>query len=181
LIFHPIGPEIGVAAEYLTNAASALVDMGYHVCLGAPNTDPGNFALLQALDRLAQMEQVTVYKNLSRPEFVNLFRNAKLIVGNSSAGLLEAASLKIPAINVGLRQRGRLCASNVLFADGDRASIGAALKIATSEEFLAKLDDLVNPYGDGNSSEQAAHLLKTLDFSKLLQKTEDPLNGIGRA
>ncbi|GAB3414948.1 UDP-N-acetylglucosamine 2-epimerase [Massilia agilis] len=180
LIFHPIGAEADCAASYLTNAAQALIEAGYHVCLGAPNTDPGNFALLTALEQLARQEQVTLYKNLSRAEFVNLFRAAKIIVGNSSAGLLEAASLKIPAINVGARQRGRLCGANVLFTDGDKASVATAIQTARSSQFQSMLAGLANPYGDGYSSEAAAHLLKTVDFSSLLHKTEDPLHVIQR-
>jgi UDP-N-acetylglucosamine 2-epimerase len=98
-----------------------------------------------------------------------------MIVGNSSAGLLEAASLKLPAINVGARQRGRLSGSNVIFTDGTYENIINAIQAALSDDFQANLQRIVNPYGDGNSSVMAAQLLKNTDFSKLVKKPEDPL------
>lgn len=177
LIFHPISDEIEIAGEYIRNSAQALIDHGYHVCLGSSNTDPGNFKLNQALEQLSQKNEVTFYRNLSRRDFINLFRNSKIIVGNSSAGLLEAASLKLPAINIGARQRGRLCGSNVVFADGNYESIFTAIHATLSGDFQVKLSTIKNPYGDGNSSDIAAQLLKSIEFSGLVRKTEDPLNG----
>ncbi|MDZ5456538.1 UDP-N-acetylglucosamine 2-epimerase [Azohydromonas lata] len=176
LIFHPIDAEKHVAHEYLANATQALVEQGFHVCLGSPNTDPGNFRLNQLLDQLALQDQVTCYRNLSRPQFVNLFRHAALIAGNSSAGILEAATLRIPAINVGERQRGRLCGDNVIFTGGSLAEIRAALEQARSPAFTERLRTSRNPYGDGHSADTAAELLRTLPFDELLRKPEDPLH-----
>lgn len=175
LIFHPIAEERGVAGAYIENAVHALVERGFHVCLGAPNTDPGNLELIKVLDRVSQKAEVTYYQNLSRPKFINLLRHVKMIVGNSSAGLLEAASLKLPAINIGARQRGRLCGPNVLFTEGDFASIDNAIGQASSTDFQEMLQVLVNPYGDGQSAERAVHLLKSLDLSSFSKKPEDPL------
>lgn len=178
LIFHPISEEAALAGDYVRSATQALTANGYHVCIGAPNTDPGNFALNQALEALAQDERVTLYRNLARGDFINLFRHAQLIAGNSSAGLLEAASLRIPAINIGKRQRGRLCGANVLFTDGSRAEFDAALRTIGSAEFGAMLATLENPYGHGRSSETAAALLTSIDFAPLLKKPEDPLYAV---
>lgn len=176
LIFHPLESERGVAGEFIQNAAHALVEAGFHVCIGMPNTDPGNFSLFQSIDALSDMNEVTFYGNLARNDFVNLFRNASLIVGNSSAGILEAATLKIPAINIGLRQRGRTCGENVIFCDGDFNSITAAVQTVTRDGFQAKLRSVTNSYGDGHSTELAAKLLKSVDFSEFLRKPEDPLH-----
>lgn len=175
LIFHPIADEIEVAAEYIRNSAQALIDNGFHVCIGAPNTDPGNYRINQELEHLSKRNEVTVYRNLARAEFINLFRNSKIIVGNSSSGLLEAASLKLPAINIGQRQHGRTCGSNVIFSEGSYASVFAAIQICLSASFQNGLMVLSNPYGDGNSSRIAAGLLKTIKFPELLCKTDDPL------
>ncbi len=176
LIFHPISSEKNVAADYINNAVKSLINKGFHVCLGATNTDPGNFKLNKTLENISEKNEVTFYKNLSRNYFVNLFKNADLIVGNSSAGLLEAASIPIPAINIGERQRGRLSSSNVIFCDGDLDSIDNAVSLAVSEKFQILLKDIKNPYGDGKSTAIASQLLKTLDFTSLLKKSEDPLH-----
>lgn len=176
LIFHPVDQERELAPDYLRGAVSTLVEHGYHVLIGAPNADPGNALLLTAIQKLSQAPEVTYYGNTSRSFFVNLMRHAALMVGNSSAGLLEAASVGLPVINLGERQRGRLCGCNVVFSDGDTPSFRAALDRVESKEFRAGMRTLVNPYGDGNSEARAVKLLKQIDFNALLKKTEDPLN-----
>lgn len=178
LIFHPIDEERAVAADYIANATEALIEDGFHVCIGAPNTDPGNFRLVEVIERLAAHEHVTFYRNLPRRPFINLLRHAAVIVGNSSAGILEAASLKIPAVNVGVRQQGRLSTDTVLFCGGAKVDIRAALRQVRSDAFQRLLSSSSNPYGDGHSAERAAELLKTLDFPALLRKPEDPLHAV---
>lgn len=176
LIFHPISEERELAGDYMSNAVTALTEHGFHICIGAPNTDPGNYRLTKALEDLSEKPEVTFYRNLPRTQFVNLFRHARLIAGNSSAGILEAATLGIPTINIGSRQRGRLCGESVIFTDGRLENIRAAVRQAQSPEFEQILKTLQNPYGDGRSAEKAAELLKTIDFTVLLKKAEDPLN-----
>ena len=178
LIFHPIEEERLLAGAYVRTATEALVQRGFHVCIGAPNTDPGNFALSEALNALAQRPEVTYYGNLERIHFVNLLRQASLIVGNSSAGLLEAATLPIAAINIGTRQRGRLCADNVIFCEPTAEGVDEALERAASAPFQTLLRDVTNPYGDGHSAERAVEILKTLDMAALLKKVEDPLDAL---
>lgn len=178
-IFHPIADEVAYADEFIRNGVESLIDRGFHVFIGSPNTDPGNFKIEAAIRQLGQLPQVTVYGNLERALFINLFRGVDLISGNSSAGILEAATLRIPAINIGQRQLGRFCADNVIFCDGDRAAIDAALDQASTEQFQAMLASLVNPYGKGDSSRRAYDILKKADLRALRVKAEDPLQAGG--
>lgn len=175
LIFHPLEDEREQAPAYVRNAVEALLEQGFHVCIGMPNTDPGSFGVLAAIEQFAGHEGVTFYRNLPRSRFVNLMRAARLIVGNSSAGLLEAPSVPLAAINIGKRQRGRLAAGNVIFTEGDADSIRAAIAMALSPAFQQELAVMSNPYGDGKSSLRALELIKSLDFAALLRKPEDPL------
>lgn len=176
LIFHPVDQERDLASDYVRCAVGTLVERGYHVLIGAPNADPGNAALLAAMQDLARAPEVTFYGNTARAFFVNLMRHAALMVGNSSAGLLEAASVGLPVINLGERQRGRVCGGNVLFSDGDTSCFRSALDRVASDEFRTVMRTLVNPYGDGNSEARAVELLKQIDFDAMFKKTEDPLH-----
>ena len=176
LIFHPVDQERAMAPTFVRDAVDAMVARGYHVMIGAPNPDPGNSDLTKTLRELGQREQVTYYGNTSRACFVNLMRHASLMIGNSSAGLLEAASVRLPVINIGERQRGRTCGENVLFCAGTRSDIEAALDSVAGEDFLSRLPSLINPYGDGRSASKAVQLLKTTDFRSIIKKTEDPLH-----
>ena len=106
---------------------------------------------------------------------MSIYKHSKLIIGNSSSGICEAASLKIPAINVGLRQTGRYADKNVIFCDTNFKSIGDSLDKALSKEFLETLKNLENSYGDGKSSIRAYKIIKTLKFESMIEKIEDPL------
>lgn len=176
LIFHPVEQEKSLATVYIRNAVEALIDSGHHVLIGYPNTDPSNYEILELISELSKRSEVTIYKNLTRTLFVNLLRNVRILVGNSSSGILEAASLKLPVINVGERQRGRLAGCNVLFVDGELISIKSAIEIIATEEYQSKISSLTNPYGAGASSKIAIEILKTFDFSGMVKKTEDPID-----
>ena len=79
-----------------------------------PNTDPGSYDILKAIDENSN-ENIRFYKTLDREIFVNLIRNTRALVGNSSMGILEAPLYKLPVVNIGNRQQGRLNAGNVEF------------------------------------------------------------------
>lgn len=175
LIFHPVDSERERAGDYINNMVNVLNSLGYHVCAGMPNSDPGNRAIRDALIKLKGSASLTVYENLSRSLFVNLLRSSDLMIGNSSAGLLEAPSIPLPAINVGERQKGRLASSNIVFSDGSLEAITQAVLLTQSEGFLSQLRRSSNPYGDGHSVDRAYRLIKELDFSNYARKPEDPL------
>lgn len=106
---------------------------------------------------------------------MSIFKHSKFIIGNSSAGICEAASFKIPAINVGLRQTGRFADKNVVFCGTSLPEIDKSIHLVTSKEFQESLKSIKNTYGDGHSASKAFQLIKTLDFKAMISKVEDPL------
>ena len=177
VIYHPIEDEIKVADEIINNILTSLIDANFHCFVGLPNSDPGNINIRNKINCLAAThDDITVYGNLGREEFVSLFKSSALIVGNSSAGLLEAASIPIPCINVGVRQMGRSCGGNVIFVGTSTSDITKGITQATSEPFKSSIIDVNNPYGDGYSANRAYSLVKSIDFQDMLAKKEDPLN-----
>ena len=104
--------------------------------------------------------------HLERVAFVNLLRHAGVLVGNSSAGILESAFLGLPVINVGRRQLGREHGSNVIFVDHDRLEIKAELMRALHDETrIAQAKDSVNPYGDGFAAKASLDFLRSIEES----------------
>ena len=84
---------------------------------------------------------------------------AAAMAGNSSSGIVEAASFKLPVVNVGSRQGGRVRAANVIDVEPRRPEIRDALARAISTEFRTDLNGLTNPYGDGHASERIVEIL----------------------
>jgi UDP-hydrolysing UDP-N-acetyl-D-glucosamine 2-epimerase len=177
VVFHPDPSEYAIAADICRNILSELKHANLGACVGYPNTDAANREIIAVFSEFVHEPRFFFYRTLERNRFISLYRGAKFIIGNSSSGILEAASIPIPAVNVGIRQRGRMAAENVLFVDSDRESVRAAIARALDQKFRASIANMVNPYGDGRSCARAYELIVNTDFSKLLHKTEDPLQG----
>jgi GDP/UDP-N,N'-diacetylbacillosamine 2-epimerase (hydrolysing) len=113
------------------------------------------------------------FANLRREDYLGLLRSAACMVGNSSSGLLEAPTFKIPAVNLGRRQNQRLQGKNVINAPFETGEIVGAIRQALSAEFKAELaKNCTNPYGDGRSSERILDLLANTEINeKLLVKS----------
>ena len=130
-----------------------------------PNTDPGSYDILKAIDEL-ENKDIKFFKTLPRGIFINLMRRAKVLIGNSSMGILEAPFYKLPVINVGDRQKGRLNAGNVDFVDYSKDNIYASLQKAVFDKSYRKIvKGLINPYGDGDADLKIVDFLKNIDLN----------------
>ena len=125
-----------------------------------PNADPGSRAVLAEVEAFcAARAQARLVVNLPSLEYLSLLRDAAALVGNSSSGIMEAASLETPVVDVGERQRGRVRGGNIVWAAGERRAIAHAIAHATSAAFRISLRGIVNPYGDGRAAERIAAAL----------------------
>ncbi len=169
LIQHVISTEIEQAYEQMKITLEAVCELGIKTVLSYPNSDAGGQQMIRAIREYESFPFIYAAKNIPRLEFVNLMRRASCLLGNSSAGLLEAPLLKLPVINVGNRQEGRLHAENVEFVRHDKGEIVAALQRAVFDEsYRAKVRLCSNPYGDGHSSIRIADLLASIPLNKEL-------------
>ncbi|HUX44943.1 MAG TPA: UDP-N-acetylglucosamine 2-epimerase [Terracidiphilus sp.] len=141
-----------------------------------PNTDAGSHALIDRTRQLAAARPDThVFVNLDAVTYWSLLGAVDAIVGNSSSGIMEAASFALPAVNVGMRQQGRERAANILDAPADAAAILAALDRALDPAFRAGLRGMVNPYGDGTAAALIAKALATTPLDGILIKQPVPV------
>jgi GDP/UDP-N,N'-diacetylbacillosamine 2-epimerase (hydrolysing) len=170
VLFHPVVQEMNEAARQTEALAQALRDaLGEsptHIVWLAPNADAGSAAILDVLDQMGgeRLHRVT---HLPRPHYVAALRHADALVGNSSSGIIEAASFGTPVVNVGNRQRARERNHNTIDCAGDRGAIGAALAQSLAQgRYPAS-----NVYGDGKSGARITQLLATLPIdADLLDK-----------
>lgn len=141
-----------------------------------PNSDAGSYALIQRTRALAASRSSThVFVNLDAVTYWSLLGQVDAMIGNSSSGIMEAASFALPVVNVGMRQQGRERAANTLDAPADTASILAALERALAPEYRTRLRGMQNPYGDGTAAETIAEVLATVELKGLLIKPPVPL------
>jgi UDP-N-acetylglucosamine 2-epimerase (non-hydrolysing)/GDP/UDP-N,N'-diacetylbacillosamine 2-epimerase (hydrolysing) len=141
-----------------------------------PNTDAGSRALIERTRALAETRPDThIFVNLDAVTYWSLLGQVDAMVGNSSSGIMEAASFALPVVNVGMRQQGRERAPNIIDVPADAASILSALQRAISSEFRRSLAGMINPYGDGTAAGTIAHVLAEVSLEGLLIKKPAPL------
>ncbi len=131
-----------------------------------PNNDAGSSIIKN--DILKKRENdIFIFDNLNREKYLYLLKNASCIVGNSSSGIIEAPTFKVPCVNIGRRQNKRLFASNVIdVSSHDKNKIIRAIKQSLSRTFRKKLKNLKNPYGDGKSSQKIVDILMKTKIDK---------------
>jgi len=175
LIFHPIPEERNISAQIFESILLSLIEKNMNAFVSYPNIDPGNKAIVAIIEKHSDNPSFIFYKNQPRKIFLSIYKNADLIIGNSSSGILESASIPIPAINVGFRQSGRRANENVIYTGKSISEISASIVKAMSDEFKEIVKNTHNIYGDGNSSMKAFNVIKNNDFNKILFKNEDIL------
>jgi UDP-N-acetylglucosamine 2-epimerase (non-hydrolysing) len=148
------GPWAREAAEATLRECGAVIathpgmDVGRHGVLAAlqdvERDHPDRFVLVEALGR----------------EYPRVLASVDVVVGNSSSGVIEAATVHVPAIDVGDRQRGRLRAGNVLHADEGLAPVAEAVRTALTPEWRARSRATDNPYGDGGAAPRILDIVR---------------------
>lgn len=155
ILQHPDENETNAADQIRITLESTLT-FGLPVIVIYPNADAGGRSMIKAIN--AFKNKVTIYPNLERNEFLRLLTQAKVLVGNSSAGLIEAPSLNLPVVNIGPRQTGREQAKNIINTDYDQKQITEAITQALNWQ----LKNIVNPYGDGQTAPRVIKFLQSL-------------------
>jgi UDP-N-acetylglucosamine 2-epimerase (non-hydrolysing)/GDP/UDP-N,N'-diacetylbacillosamine 2-epimerase (hydrolysing) len=142
-----------------------------------PNSDAGSLALIERTKALAtKRPQTHLFVNLDAVTYWSLLGQVDLLVGNSSSGIMEAASFALPVVNVGMRQQGRERARNIFDVPADPSEISAAIESALSPELRASLRGMTNPYGDGTAAHTIVQVLTALPLDRLLIKQPTPLD-----
>jgi UDP-hydrolysing UDP-N-acetyl-D-glucosamine 2-epimerase len=167
--YHPATLEERNARSQITQLLAALETCAMPVVFTCPGADHGSREVIAAIRTRAQANpNMHLVPNLGTRGYFSLMRHASAMVGNSSSGIIEAASFKLPVVNVGSRQRGRMHGANVLDVPCRKQALADAIRKALSPGFRASLAGLVNPYGDGRAAERIIERLKTVTINENL-------------
>lgn len=172
LVQHPTTLESKSAAQQARETLDALVELETQTIIIYPNADAGGRKIIEIIKDYENYPFIHTYKSIPSIEYLSLMNIASVMVGNSSSGIIEAPSFKLPAVNIGSRQEGRERTSNVINVDYDKEEIkGAIIKAIYDKEFKEILQNCENPYGDGKTGKRVADILSniTLD-NKLMNK-----------
>jgi UDP-hydrolysing UDP-N-acetyl-D-glucosamine 2-epimerase len=170
--FHPATLDPGDPGEQARMLLSAVERTGLPAVVTMPNVDPGNEAVRNAIrERTAKSRRLQAVESLGTETYFGMMAWASAMVGNSSSGVIEAASFGLPVVDVGSRQRGRTAGGNVIRVEADEDAISLAIRRALDPSFRAVARTLENPYGDGRAAERIVDRLRAVDLGpKLLLK-----------
>jgi UDP-hydrolysing UDP-N-acetyl-D-glucosamine 2-epimerase len=170
LALHPVDPddclEYGRAGLILRGVKRAGFD---RIVIVYPNNDPGSEGIARCWDEASKHERVVVHKNLCRPNFLGLLRDAAVLVGNSSSGIIEAASFGTPVIDVGPRQQGRERSQNVMNVPYRQSAIGRALARIWNNGRPQRFPKQ-NVYGGTGTGQKIATVLARLPLDDRLRR-----------
>ena len=129
-----------------------------------PNADGDGAKMISQWLELTNMDNVSICPSLGFKRYLAVMKQAACVMGNSSSGLIEAPSFKIPIINIGTRQQGRPKSCSVIDTKMDRYALINAIKKALNSEFISQCKRTENPYGKGNASENIVKVLTEIDL-----------------
>jgi len=175
-IFHPV-TLMKNTVEEADEVFAALEGLPNPVVFVYPNADAGSRELIGRAEKFAAEHGSRVLVNLDHRTYLSLLKNVGALVGNSSSGIIESTSLEVPVVNIGIRQRGREHAANVINVPAERRAIRRAIRKALSPEFRRSIRGLKSPYGDGDAATIITRILTKAPLGKkLLFKQADLLS-----
>lgn len=167
---HPLSSQLHNIVDQIEISLEAITDFAkinkIKIVAIRPNTDPGAYEIIKVIDRYSNNSVIKFYSTLPRNIFINLARNACALVGNSSMGILEAPTYKLPVVNIGDRQKGRLNAGNVKFVGYEKKQIMNALNEACFDlDYKKKIESIKSPYENGESHLKIKQILKDINLN----------------
>lgn len=169
LLFHPVVQDAEDSGTQWRALFDALAPTGLQVVSLLPNADTGTDRIRAEIARAANAGGIVAVEHMPREDYLAALGHAAFLIGNSSSGIVEAATLGTAVVNVGDRQAGRLRSANVFDADFEPAGLAAA--IAAARDFDAS--GLVNVYGEAHADRRVREVLESIDLADpaLLKKS----------
>ncbi len=160
--FHPVTLEKDTAAKQLEILLSALDETGgLNYIFTKANADANGRAINLAIDAYCEKkENAIAFTSLGALHYLSAMKYCEMVIGNSSSGIIEAPGFKKPTVNIGDRQKGRICAKSVLSCKPEKHAIIKCIHKARSRQFLKEIARQANPYGNGKTSEKVTAVIR---------------------
>ncbi len=169
--FHPVTLEYEQTEWQMGELLGALSNIEMPVIFTMPNADTGGRAISRMIKESVNTRALTrVVDTFGTQGYFSMMATAAAMVGNSSSGIVEAPSFKLPVVNIGTRQQGRIRPANVIDVGYDRSEILKGIKKATQPEFRESLRHLENPYGRGQAADTIVERLRAVALDETLTR-----------
>lgn len=170
---HPVTMDTTDTAVHIDNLLEALdAFKEYNIIFTYPNNDARGEVIIEKINSYAKAypDRVHVIPSLGKLRYLSALQYVKAVIGNSSSGIVEVPSMKIPTVDIGTRQSGRLAADSVIRSAADTASIKRAISLALSDRWQEKSRSTVNPYYRPNTLQLIVNAIALTPISTLQDK-----------
>lgn len=175
VLFHPetlTGNSIENQIRNLLNAIDKFKEKYNFIFIGS-NSDTGSNIIYEMFFKYTKENNFKFLTSVKPEEYLSLVKYSKGLIGNSSSGLIEIPSLKVPTLNIGDRQKGRVRGKTVIDITTDEIEIENGIRVMLNEEFRKNLKNEINPYTQENSLEKAYSIIKNYLYSKDINKIKE--------
>jgi len=173
ITIHPDTTEEGAAKKLTVNLLKVLSSLkDTNLFFSESNADPGGVVITDLIKIFINQDNKTrlLFNSLGIKKYLSLVQQMDIVVGNSSSGILEVPSLKIPTLNIGDRQNGRLKSSSVIDCKSDFLSIEKKITMLLNKKSSMNINYKDNPYGRGGASKRILSIIEKLEIPKNLKK-----------
>ena len=172
LTYHPVTLAKEPPEETFLNITRALdAYPKLKVIMTYPNADDGGRKIIPLIEAYAEKYRnwIKVVPSLGQRRYLSAVKHAKVVIGNSSSGIIEVPSFHVPTVNIGARQLGRLASKSVINSVATEEGIQQAIQKAIELSESGTVQSFTNPYGQGNASAQILNLIRTSDLKIVKQ------------
>ena len=172
--FHPVTLEQSTAKTQFRNLLNAIDTInGLHVIFTKANADTEGRIINRMIDEYVTTKQKNAaisFTSMVQLRYLSAMKHVDAVVGNSSSGIVEAPSFKVPTVNIGDRQKGRVQTRSVINCSPTKDAIIQALEKVLSPEFKQNIQDMTNPYEKENSARNIKEIIRDFDLRNILKK-----------
>jgi len=163
--YHPVTLDNGNVNDELNHIFSVLKKTDLNILFTYANADDSGRVINQKIEEFCQANpsKYKVVKSLGQLRYLSAMRNADILIGNTSSGIIEASSFQKPVVNIGDRQKGRLQSGNVI--DCSIETLRTTISHALSSKFQKNCKTLSNIYGNGDASDTIVYVLSNAKLS----------------
>ncbi len=172
ICFHPVTLEPKTEKKYFKEILQSLSYFkDCNLVFSSPNADHGYTEIIRLIKKyIKENKNAFFIKSFGRSEFLSCLKLSKVILGNSSSGIIEAPSLKTFTINLGSRQRGRIKANSIFDCEINKKDMIKLIRRVINNNTKVRKKTFLNPYYKKDSSNKIIYELQKLDFSRLIKK-----------
>lgn len=173
VVQHPVSEQVNFASIQMEETLKAVTIFNLPVIISYPHADAGGKSMIQVINKYRQNPLVHIFPTIAYQDFLALEREAAVLVGNSSAGMIESSSFHLPVVNIGTRQTGRQRGENVIDAPHEQNQIVKAINFALNDrKFLLRVRTSKSPWGDGHTSEKIVKILSEVNLNNVLMQKQ---------